>query len=93
MTGDAPSPRPPLKVCHIAATTEGAVWVFEQLRELRDRYDYDVSVILSGDKGTLVDRFRAAAIPTHAVSFDFTSNSDLLSLPRKVARFGAAIGT
>lgn len=84
MTSELPLARPPLKVCHIVATTEGAAWVFEQLRELRDRYDYDVSAILSGDQGTLVDRFRAAAIPTHAVSFDFTSNSDLLSLPRKV---------
>ena len=81
---EAPVPRPPLKVCYIAATTEGAAWLFEQLRDLRDRYGYDVSAILSGDKGTLVDRFRAAAIPTHAVNFDFTSDADLLSLPRKV---------
>ena len=77
-------PRSPLKVCHIAATTEGAVWVFEQLRDLRDRYGYDVSVILNGNKGTLVDYFRTAAIPVHASDFDFTSNLDLLSLPRKV---------
>lgn len=74
----------PLKVCHIAATTEGAVWVFEQLRDLRDRYGYDVSAILSSDTGALVDRFRAAAIPTHAVDFNFTADRDLLSLPRKV---------
>jgi glycosyltransferase involved in cell wall biosynthesis len=85
MTDELPPLRRSLKVCHIVATTEGAVWVFEQLRELRNRYGYDVSVILSGDKGALVDQFRAAAIPTHAMNFDFTSNSDLLSLPRKVA--------
>jgi len=84
MIDELPSPRPLLKVCHIVATTEGAAWVFAQLRGLRDRYGYDVSVILSGEKGTLVDQFRAAAIPTHAINFDFTSNSDLLSLPRKV---------
>ena len=75
---------PPLKVCHIAATTEGAVWVFEQLRELRDRYGYEVSAILNGDQGSLVEHLRSAGIPVHACDFDFTSNSDLLSLPRKV---------
>jgi glycosyltransferase involved in cell wall biosynthesis len=72
------------RVCHIAATTEGAVWVFEQLRDLRDRHGYDVSAILSGENGGLVDKFRAAGIPIHAANFDFTSSADLLSLPRKV---------
>jgi len=72
------------KVCHIAATTEGAVWVFEQLRDLRDRYGYDVSAILNGDKGTLVDQFRSAGIPVFSSNFDFTSNAELLELPRKV---------
>jgi glycosyltransferase involved in cell wall biosynthesis len=84
MTGLSSATRRPLRVCYIAATTEGAVWVFEQLRDLRDRYGCDVSVILSGNKGALVDRFQAAAIPTYAMDFDFTSNADLLALPRKV---------
>jgi hypothetical protein len=35
----------------VAATTEGAVWVLEQLREMRDRYGYEVAAILSGDRG------------------------------------------
>jgi len=74
----------PLKVCHIAATTEAAVWVFEQLREIRDRHGYEVSAILNGDKGGLVDRLRSAGIPVHACDFDFTSTTDLLGLPRKV---------
>ena len=78
------STTPPTKLCHIAATVEGAVWVFEQLRDLRDRYGYDVSVILSGDQGKLVDRFREAGIPVHISDFDFTSNADLSALPRKV---------
>jgi glycosyltransferase involved in cell wall biosynthesis len=51
---------------------------------LRDRYGYDVSAILNGDSGTLVDRFRAASIQVHASDFDFTSNVDLVELPRKV---------
>jgi glycosyltransferase involved in cell wall biosynthesis len=78
----SPARRP--KICHIAATTEGAVWVFEQLRDLRDRHGFDVAVILNGERGALVDRFRAASIPVHVADFDFTSNSDLLALPRKV---------
>ena len=84
MTSETAINRSRTRVCHIAATTEGAAWVFEQLRDLRDRYGYDVSAILSGDKGGLVDKFRAAGIPIHAVNFDFTSSADLLSLPRKV---------
>ncbi|MBF7729327.1 glycosyltransferase [Pseudomonas sp. N040] len=74
------------KVCHIAATTEGAKWVFEQLRDLRDRHGYEVAVILNGLEGELVDRFRAAGITVFASNFDFTSNADLLSLPRKVVQ-------
>jgi glycosyltransferase involved in cell wall biosynthesis len=75
----------PRKVCYIAATTEGAVWIFEQLRDLRDRYELDVSVILNGERGSLVDVFREAGIPVHVASFDFTRSADLFSLPRKVA--------
>jgi hypothetical protein len=81
---NAPVAQRPLKVCYIAATTEGAVWVFEQLRDLRDRYGFEVAAILNGDRGKLVDQFRSAGIPVHVASFDFTSNADLLELPRKV---------
>ncbi len=84
MRSESSANRRPAKVCHIAATTEGAVWVFEQLRDLRDRHGYEVAAILSGDKGTLVDKFRAAGIPVYATDFDFTSSADLMSLPRKV---------
>jgi glycosyltransferase involved in cell wall biosynthesis len=73
-----------LKVCHIAATPEGAVWVFEQLRDLRDSYGYEVAAILNGHQGNLVDQLRSAGIPVHVANFDFTSNADLLDLPRKV---------
>lgn len=81
---DAVDRRPRLRVCHVAATTEGASWVFEQLRELRDRHGYDVCAILSGEKGGLVDKFTAARIPVHAANFNFTASSDLLQLPRRV---------
>jgi glycosyltransferase involved in cell wall biosynthesis len=84
MTDQPPSVRSAPKLCHVAATTEGAVWVFEQLRELRDRHGFDVAAILNGDRGALVDRLREAGIPVHSADFDFTSNADLLGLPRKV---------
>jgi glycosyltransferase involved in cell wall biosynthesis len=75
-------PRP--RICHIAATTEGAAWVHEQLRDLRDRHGFDVTVILNGDKGKLVDRFNASGIRVLHTDFDFIGSGDLLSLPRKV---------
>ncbi len=74
----------PLRVCHIIATTEGATWAFEQLRDLRDRYGYEVAAILNGDKGGLVDRFNAEKIPVYSADFDFTSSAELLLLPKKV---------
>lgn len=76
----------PLRVCYMVATTEGALWAFEQLRDLRDLHGFDVAVVLNGDSGTLVDRFEAASIPVHVADFDFTRHPDLLTLPRKVLR-------
>jgi glycosyltransferase involved in cell wall biosynthesis len=73
-----------LRICHIAATTEGAAWVFEQLRDLRDRFGHDVSVILNGEKGTLVDRFKEAGIPVLVSDFEYLNSSDLLALPKKI---------
>ena len=72
------------RVCHIAATTEGAVWVFEQLRDLRDRFGYDISIILNGTSGTLVNRFKAAGIRVLASDFQFLGRGDLLAVPRKI---------
>jgi len=74
----------PLRVCHIAATTEGAAWVFEQLRDLRDRFGYDVSVILNGSSGALVDRFKGAGIRVLVADFDFLGSGDLRALPKKI---------
>ena len=74
----------PKRICHVVATTEGAVWVYEQLRDLRDRYGYDVSVVLNGPSGALVDRFKNAGIPVLIGDFDFLGVSDLFALPRKI---------
>ena len=84
MAIDPPTCAAPKRICHIVATTEGAVWVYEQLRDLRDRFGYDVSVILNGSSGTLVDRFKAAGIPVLTSDFDFLGVSDLFALPRKI---------
>ena len=79
-----PKTPPRRKICHIAATTEGAAWVHEQLRDLRDRHGFEVTVILNGDKGKLVDRFNASGIRVLHTDFDFIGSGDLFSLPRKV---------
>jgi glycosyltransferase involved in cell wall biosynthesis len=75
-----------LKVCYILAKTEGGVWAFEQLRELRDNYNCDVSIILSGTQGTLVDRFKKEGIPVYQADFEFTRSSDIFSLPLKILK-------
>lgn len=75
-----------LKVCYILSTTEGGTWAFEQLRNLRNTYQYDVSVILSGTSGTLVDRFNAENIPVYAADFDFMRPTDIFSLPKKILK-------
>ena len=78
------SPRRRPRICHIAATTEGASWVFEQLRELRDAHGFEVAAILNGETGALAERLKAAGIPVFCSDFDFTSSRDVFSLPRKV---------
>src|SRR5712692_4434027 len=76
------------RVCHIVATTEGGTWMFEQLRELRDKHGYDVTAIVSGDRGRLIDRLRSENIPFHVVNFrpGFGSPWTLLQLPIAVLR-------
>src|SRR5262245_12397196 len=73
-----------LKVCHVVASTEGASWVIDQLRELRARYGYNVAAVLNGSSGTLPDRLGTETIPFFAADFGFTGTSDLFGLPRKV---------
>ena len=75
-----------LKICYILSTTEGGTWAFEQLRELQSCYDCDVSVVLSGNTGTLVERFNEESIPVHAADFNFMLPSDIFSLPSKILK-------
>ncbi len=75
-----------LRICYLLSTTEGGTWAFEQLRDLRNHYGYDVSVVLSGDTGTLVDKFKAESIPVYAADFDFTRPSDIFRLSLKILK-------
>src|SRR3954454_6453510 len=79
-----PASRP--RACHVVATTEGATWVGEQLRDLRDGYGYDVAAVVSGPSGGLVDRLRAERIPVHVAEFTLFGIGDLFILPRNVLR-------
>ncbi len=63
------------RVCHIAATTEGATWMFEQLRDLRDQHGFDVAAVVSGERGPLIDKLRSENIPFHVANFDAGSGS------------------
>ena len=74
-----PDTRPPrLKVCHVVATAEGGRWVAEQLRELRDRHGCEVSAVVGGPSGSLVNLLRAEGIPYHVESFAFATPGGLL---------------
>src|SRR6185436_10113740 len=64
-----------LKVCHVAATSDGAAWMFEQLRELRDRYGFEVVAIVPEDHGSLVDKFRSTNIRYHVVNMAMPATS------------------
>ncbi len=72
-----------LKICHMAATTSGARWMIEQLRELRDRYGHDVAVVLNGTSGALVDECAAAGIAVHYADFEFINSRGFFAPMRK----------
>jgi glycosyltransferase involved in cell wall biosynthesis len=72
-----------IKVCHVAATAEGATWMFEQLRELRDRFGCEVCAVVSADRGALIDKLRSENIRYHVAKFAAgpASLRDLLQMP------------
>ena len=69
------------KICHLVATTEGANWMFEQLRELRNRYGFSVTAVISGNSGGLVDKLTAEKIPFYV--FDFRLKN-FWRIPQKI---------
>ena len=58
-----------MKICHVAATSDGATWMFEQLRELRNRYGHEVVAVVSGHHGRLIDKLKAENIRYHVADF------------------------
>jgi len=66
--------------------------MFEQLRDLRDRYGYEVAAVVLAEEGKLIDKLRAENIPYHVTHFATGAASlrALLVLPFsvvKLARF------
>jgi len=43
--------------------------MFEQLRELRDRYGFEVVAVVSGPQGKLIDKLKSENIPFHVANF------------------------
>ncbi len=77
-------PNRKLRVCHIAATTDGATWMVEQLCHLRDRKGYEVTAIISAGSGTLAGKLAKQQIPFHVFDFEFPSGKGWHSLLARV---------
>jgi glycosyltransferase involved in cell wall biosynthesis len=75
-----------VKICYVVDTTVGAHWAFEQLRELRNKCGFEVTAIVSGHQGSLVDKLRSEGIPLYAWSFSFSGLIGICALPLRVLR-------
>lgn len=75
-----------LKVCHVVAASEGATWMVEQLRELRNQHGYDVTAVVSGDSGKLIDKLDAEGIPRFAFNFSFGGLRAPVTMPLRILR-------
>lgn len=77
-----------LKVCHLVSSTNGARWVVEQLTWLRDRYGHDVTAVVSGPQGSLIEMLRDAGIRIHVEEgFGvYDSVASVLRLPATIWR-------
>src|SRR5690242_12921818 len=76
------------KVCHLVCSSEGATWMFEQMRDLRDIYGYEVVAVVLADEGKLIDRLRAENIRYHVAHFTTGAASlkSILRLPFSVLK-------
>jgi glycosyltransferase involved in cell wall biosynthesis len=75
-----------LKVCHICAALVGATWMIEQLRELRDRFGYDVYAIVITEDCDFARRLRAAGIKCIPFDFCYRTLKDMALLPLTIYR-------
>jgi hypothetical protein len=72
----------------VAAATEGATWMFAQLRDLRDRYGHEVLAVVSGTRGKLIDKLKSENIPFQVVNFAASAGPlrDTLLMPIAVLK-------
>jgi glycosyltransferase involved in cell wall biosynthesis len=79
--------RSPLRILHLAGTSNGAAWVHEQVRDLRAR-GHDARAIIGGADGTLAARLAADGIPFEVADLDVFARNMPLAAARilKVAR-------
>ncbi|WP_323964531.1 glycosyltransferase family 4 protein [Bradyrhizobium diazoefficiens] len=77
-----------LRVCHLVSATNGARWAVEQLSWLRDRYGHDVTAVVGGSNGSLIDMLKEAGIRVHAEEGfgAYDSVASVLRLPAAVWR-------
>lgn len=76
----------PIKICHICGAVEGAQWMVEQLRELRDRFGYDVYAIVIREDCNLAERLRNAGIKCLYLEYVYRSLKDMMLLPLTIIR-------
>ena len=75
------SPAKKIKVCHVCGALEGAVWMVEQLRDLRDRYEYDVYALVQKEDCQVAERLREAGIKCFTLKFGYDSVKGMARLP------------
>lgn len=73
-----------VKICYVIDTTVGASWACEQLRDLRDKCGFEVTAIVSGNQGSLVDSLRSEGIPLHVCDLSFSSLAGSCILPFRI---------
>ncbi|MBM4147692.1 MAG: methyltransferase domain-containing protein [Lentisphaerae bacterium] len=75
----------PLKILHIAATPNGANWMFEITRDLRSR-GHDAAALISPGQGDLAPKLQRAGVPYHVFDLDVMSVNDYAGIVRRVLK-------
>ena len=70
-----------LKIIHICAAVEGATWMIEQLRELRERHGHDVYACVIREDCDFADRLRAAGVKCLPLAFNYQSVKQMALMP------------
>ncbi len=73
----------PLHVVHVAATANGAHWMHQMLRDLRER-GYRTTAIIGGHGGTLETRLTQDNIPFHVLDLDVFSSRNARTAAKKL---------